>query len=215
MAKMNFKINGINVTVDGNPITIENVEITTEADVHEIATSGGFINQLVETIDNIAERFDNGNRTPVEEIKVKVKEEPVEVKPEPITDFCEIKVKEKTKKPELPTSSWSGGQPVKKFNITKAWRAIPVPKSMKKTDKDQYRWEGEKGLLSDSVSINGATFGAVYIHVYGMKKRAFIVVRNDNVEFEDDIRPEEFQDFLDAISIPGDIKEYIQKVISL
>jgi len=207
--KTTFKLDSLAFTIDDQPVELKGLEITSEASAQEIATSGGNFNSLVEIIGNIAERFNNNKP----EIEVKVKEEPVEVKPEPITDFCEIKVKEKTKKPELPTSSWSGGQP--KFNLTKAWRAIPVPKSMKQTDVDQYRWEGEKGLLGDSVSVNGATYGVVYIHVYGMKQRCFITVRSGNAKFEDDIRPEDFEEFLSTINIPEDVKEYIRKVVEL
>ena len=48
-----------------------------------------------------------------------------------------------------------------------------------------------------------------------MKRRCFIVVRNDNVKFEDDITAVEFQDFLETIDIPSNIKDYIKKVIEL
>ena len=208
MAKTTFKLGDIEISINGNPVTIKGFEITNEATAQELATSGGFINQLVETIGNIAERFDNGNHTPepVKEIEVK--------KPQPVTDFCEIK--EKTEKPELPTAIFRGGEPIKKpFNLTKAWRAIPVPEQMKKADPDKYRWLGKQYPIADSVSVDGGTFGVVYIHIEAMNKKCFIIIRPENVKFEDDIRPEDFADYMDAINIPGDIKEYIQKVIEL
>ena len=209
-----FRIESLAFTINNQPVELKGVVFETEASAQELSVSGGNINSLVEIIGNIAERFDN-NKPEIKEINVEPKAEAVEVKPEPITDFCEIKVKEKTKKPELPTSSWSGGEHKPKFNITKAWKAIPVPKEMNRTDKDQYRWEGEKGLLGDSVSVNGATYGAVYVHIYSMKQRCFISIRADNVKFEDDIRPEEFNEFLDTIDIPESVKEYIRKVVEL
>ena len=216
--KNTFRIESLAFTINNQPVELKGVEFTNEANAQELATSGGFINQLVETIGNIAERFDNKPiKVEPNEIEVEPKVEPVKVKPQSVNnDFCEIKVKEKTKTPELPTATFSGGEPIKPLNVTKEWRKIPIPEEMKKTDNnDEYRWEGPKGLLGDSVSVNGSTYGAIYIHIYGMKRRCFIVVRNDNVKFEDDITAVEFQDFLETIDIPSNIKDYIKKVIEL
>ena len=216
--KTMFKIDSLTLTIEGNPIELKGLEISSEASAQEIATSGGFINQMVETIGDIAERFDN-NTPVVKEINVEPKVEPVEVKtkkvskpikPELHNDFREIK----SEIPELPTATFHGGEPIKK-NITKAWRAIPVPEEFKSVGTNKYRWEGKKGVLGDSVSVNGQTYGIVYIHIYGLKKRSFIIIREDNVEFEDDIRPEEFKEFLDVIDIPDSIKDYIKKVVEL
>ena len=199
MAKTTFKINSIALTIEGNPVELNGLEITTEATAQELATAGGNINKLVEIIGDIAERFDN--QTPVKEIEVKdVK--PVEVKkPQPMnTDFCEIKVKEKTEKP--------------KFSITKEWKKIQVPVSLKEHKANEYRWSAD-GIMGDYVSIDGSKFNVIFIIIRAMGKEAFVSVRADNVKFSNDICAEDFQDYIDVINIPEDIKDYIRKVVEL
>lgn len=210
MAKTTLKIEGIQITINNNPISIKGFEIETEADVHEIAASGGNFNHLVETIGNIAEAFDNNDHT---EIKVEAKEiedkPKVEVKAEP-NEIKPVKVK----KPELPVVDFREVKTEKpKFNITKEWRKISVPEELKPNGTDKYRWCGD--TIGETVSVDGGTYAVVYIHINSMGQKSFIIVRPENVKFEDDIKPEEFQEFLETINIPETIKEYIKKVIEL
>lgn len=198
-----FKIESVAFSIDGNPIELKGLEFETEASAQELATVGGNINNLVELIGDIAERFDN-NTPIVKEIKV----EPVKVK-EPITDFREVN--EKTEKPELPTATFRGGEPKK--NLTKEWRKISIPKSLSKIETDRYHWSGN--TPGETITVDGTAYGVVYLHINAMKKHSFVIVRTNKVEYEDDIKSEDFQDFLSTINIPGDIKEYIRKVVEL
>lgn len=45
--KNTFVLNGLNITIEGNPVSIEHVELTSDMTVQEIATSGGLIKALV------------------------------------------------------------------------------------------------------------------------------------------------------------------------
>lgn len=45
--KNTVKINGINLTVEGCPVQLENIELTSEMSAQELATSGGLIKQLI------------------------------------------------------------------------------------------------------------------------------------------------------------------------
>lgn len=48
--KNTFVFNNINLAVDGNPFSIDKLEVTSEMTVQEIATSGGLINNLIKEI---------------------------------------------------------------------------------------------------------------------------------------------------------------------
>ena len=45
--KNTFVLNGLNITIEGQPIAIDKLEVTSEMSAQEIATSGGLIKQLV------------------------------------------------------------------------------------------------------------------------------------------------------------------------
>ena len=204
--KTTFKLESIALTIEGNPVELKGIELTTEASGQEIATAGGNLNNLVELIGDIAERFDQ-THTPIKEIKIN----PVTKVSEPKHEVKDVKAE----KPELPTSNFCEVEdPKPKFSVTKEWRKIPVPKSFSEHKPDEYRWSSD-GLMGDSVAVDGSKYNVIYVIIRAMNKEAFISIRNDNVKFSNDIGPEDFQDYIDVINIPDDIKAYIRKVVEL
>ena len=194
-----FKINSIAFTINNQPFEIKGIELETEASAQELSVSGGNINKLVEIIGDIADRFDKNSPKEIEVKEIKV-EEPVKVSETKKEDFC-----------ELPTSKWSGGEK----NITKAWKEIPVPEELKPVGKTKYRWLDDGALIGDSVTVDGGTYGVVYVHLEAMNKKSFIIVRSNKVKFEDDIPAEDFDEFLETIEIPNAVKDYIRMVVEL
>ena len=53
--KNTFKLTGINFTIEGNPIAIDNIELTSEMTAQELATSGGLINGLLKELKPLIE----------------------------------------------------------------------------------------------------------------------------------------------------------------
>lgn len=210
--KNTFKFDGINITVDGNPVEIKPIEFTNEISTQELATNGGLIMSLIKEIKpyiDMAIQASNKpatTTTPINKNKNNNNKKINNYKSD--NNYNKNNYKNDNKKyttPELP----------KHFSITKEWRKITIPESLKSDGVDKYRWTGKEYPIGDSVSVDGSTYGVIYIHIHAMKKKAFVVVRNNNVRFEDDIKPEEFNEFLDVIDIPKDIKNYIEKVIAI
>jgi hypothetical protein len=188
--KNTFNLNGLNITIEGQPIAIDKLEVTSEMSAQELATSGGLIKALV------------GELKPLITEAVKPVVTPANTAAPTTNRNYKNNYKNKVEKPETK-------------NITKEWRKISVPEELKPEGNDKYRWCSSKEYYGDSVSVDGSTYGVVYIHMYAMKRKSFIIIRNNEVRYEDDIKREDFHEFLENIKIPENIKNYIIKVVAL
>lgn len=197
--KNTFVVNGLSITIEGQPIAIDKLEVTSEMSAQELATSGGLIKALV------------GELKPLIQEAVK----PVAIAPAPTPTSANNYKNSYDRSSTYNKGYNKNNENPKKNNITKEWRKISVPEELAPVGADKYRWHDQQYPCGDSVSIDGSTFGTVYMHIYSMNKKSFIIVRSGQVRYEDDIKVEDFNDFIQTINIPANVKNYIMQVINL
>ena len=194
--KNTFNLNGVQITIDGQPINIDHLEVTSEMTVQELATSGGLISGLIK------------------EIKPLIAEATKPVTPS-VTTTAPARVVTGVPAPkQIPSNDGiiHAKEPKGSFSLTKAFTEMPIPENIESVSYMKYRFKNEQS----EVTVDASEYNCIHIHVYAMKKWMHVHVHPNNASFVgSDIKPEEMDDFLGASGIPVEIQEYVKKVVTL
>lgn len=191
--KNTFVVNGLSITIEGQPIAIDKLEVTSEMSAQELATSGGLIKQLISELKPLI----------TEAIK------PVATPATTAVTTPTNNYKNRNNNSYKNNKNYDNkGNYNKPKSITKAFIEMPKPEALEASDQI-YKYK-------NIVTIDGSEYDCIHVHVYAMKRWMHVHVRPNNTSFiGSDIKAEEMEDFLSTIDIPVEIQEYIKKVVAL
>ena len=197
--KNTIKINGINITIEGNPVCLENIELTSEVSAQELATSGGLIKGLINELKPYIDMAIQANNKPAT----------------PVTTTAPARVVTGVPAPkQIPSNDGiiHAKEPKGSFSLTKAFTEMPIPENIESVSYMKYRFKNEQS----EITVDASEYNCIHIHVYAMKKWMHVHVHPNNASFVgSDIKPEEMDDFLGASGIPVEIQEDVKKVVTL
>lgn len=195
------KITGINLTVEGCPVQLEGIELTSEISAQEIATSGGLIKSLVS------------------ELKPLIQEATKPVTPT-VTTTAPTNHNYSNNYKNKYNSNY-GNNNYKNDNYKKESRqhnfdAIPKPEGFKEVG--YKRWIYESGSFAGedrlAVHLDNAKYGVIHINVMSAHQSVHIHIYPDNTTYNG-ASPETIREILKHIGMPEEFQHYILKVVAL
>lgn len=189
--KNTFKINSISITIDGNPVEINGFEISNEISTQELAAQGGLIKGIMNSVMPFVEKVTTSTMAPIKESFKEPVQAPVK---EPMTTSFK-EVEETTEK-----------------CITTLFDSVEKPEALKPDGFRTWKWEDESS--HEYVEVIANNFNSIRVKVWSQNVLASIYVKPGEIRVYN-ISKELIPEFLKASSIPGDIQEYILKVVNL
>lgn len=185
--KNTFVLNGLNITIEGQPIAIDKLEVTSEMSAQELATSGGLISGLIK------------------EIKPLIAEAVKPVATPAITTAP-------TNRNYNKGNNYNKNDNHK--DIQKVFSGIQKPECL--TAKNgEWRWkEAEDSNNRCSVCVQNDEFNIVRIHI--MSHNSWVHIHKYPSETKiDGCKFDQLPEFLKWSGIPEELQSYILKVVAL
>ena len=199
--KNTFVLNNINLTVDGNPFSIDKLEVTSEMTVQEIATSGGLINNLVKEIKPLITEAIKPATTPA-------------ITTAPTTNH-NYSNNYKNYKNNNHNYSNNYNKNDKPKDLQKTFSDITKPECL--TEKNsEWKWKGEADSIFNrcSVCIQNDEFNIVRIHI--STNQTWVHIHKYPTETKiDGCRFDQLPEFMKWSGIPEELQSYIMKVVAL
>ena len=197
--KNTFVLNGLNITIEGNPVSIEHVELTSDMTVQEIATSGGLIKALV------------GELKPLiaEAVKPVATPAVTTTAPTPTNNYNNYKNNYK----DITNSK---NDNTRALNIQSSFDALERPEELRE---DKYKtWVYEYGSYCNGdrikVSIDNTKFGVLHVNILTSYLQVHIHVYPDKTTWHGSSSAT-FHELLKHMGMPEAIQTYLLKVVAL
>ena len=195
--KNTFVLNGLNITIEGNPVSIEHVELTSDMTVQEIATSGGLIKGLIN------------------ELKPLIKEA---VKPVITPAITTAPTTNHNYSNNYKNNNYNKGNNYNKNDnhkdLQKVFSGIQKPECL--TAKDaEWRWKTEATANNRcSVCVQNDEFNVVRIHI--LTNATWVHIHKYPTETKiDGCRFDQLPEFLKWSGMPEALQAYILKVVAM
>ena len=205
--KNTIKINGINITIEGNPVCLENIELTSEMSAQELATSGGLIKALVGELKPLIAEATKPVVTPA-------------ITTAPTNHNCSNNYK---------NNNYNKGNNYNKNNYNKGnnYNKNDKPKDLQKTFSDitkpecltekdaEWKWKASDSYNNRcSVCVQNDEFNIVRIHI--MSHNCWVHIHKYPSETKiDGCRIDQLPEFMKWSGIPEELQSYIMKVVAL
>ena len=194
--KNTIKINGINITIEGNPVCLENIELTSEMSAQELATSGGLIKALVGELKPLIAEATKPVVTPA-------------ITTAPTNHNCSNNYK---------NNNYNKGNNYNKNDkpkdLQKTFSDITKPECL--TEKDaEWKWKASDSYNNRcSVCVQNDEFNIVRIHI--MSHNCWVHIHKYPSETKiDGCRFDQLPEFMKWSGIPEELQHYILKVVAL
>ena len=197
--KNTFVLNGLAIAIEGQPITIEKLEVTSELTAQELATSGGLITGLLK------------------EIKPLISEatKPVAITPATTTPTNHnYSNNYKNNKNNNYNKGNNYNKNDKPKDLQKTFSDITKPECL--TEKDsEWKWKASDSYNNRcSVCVQNDEFNIVRIHI--MSHNCWVHIHKYAAETKiDGCRFDQLPEFMKWSGIPEALQEYIMKVVAL
>ena len=196
--KNTFVLNGLNITIEGQPIAIDKLEVTSEMSAQELATSGGLIKALV------------GELKPLIQEAVKPVATPAVTTTTPNNNY------NKSNNNYNNNCKNNKNDNYKKESRQHNFDAIPKPEGFKEVG--YKRWMYESGSFAGedrlAVHVDNAKYGVIHINVMSTHQSVHIHMYPDNTTYNG-ASPETIREILKHIGMPEEFQHYILKVVAL
>lgn len=198
--KNTIKINGINITVEGCPVQLENIELTSEMSAQELATSGGLVKALI------------GELKPLiaEAVKPAVVTPAITTAPATNHNYSN-NYKNKNNNYNKGNNYNKNDKPK---DLQKTFSDITKPECL--TEKDsEWKWKASDSYNNRcSVCVQNDEFNIVRIHI--MSHNCWVHIHKYPSETKiDGCRFDQLPEFMKWSGIPEELQEYILKVVAL
>lgn len=194
--KNTFVLNGLNITIEGQPIAIDKLEVTSEMTVQEIATSGGLIKALVGEIKPLIAEAVKPVATPA-------------ITTAPTNHNYNNNYK---------NNNYNKGNNYNKNDnhkdLQKVFSGIQKPECL--TEKDsEWKWKASDSYNNRcSVCVQNDEFNIVRIHI--MSHNSWVHIHKYPSETKiDGCKFDQLPEFLKWSGIPEELQSYILKVVDL
>lgn len=196
--KNTIKINGINITVEGCPVQLENIELTFLMSAQELATSGGLISGLIKEIKPLIQ----------EAVK------PAGVTPNYNNRNNRNNYKNGTDKIYDNKKNYDHSDNKNHKNIQKTFSETTKPDCLKSKN-GEWRWKTEADSNNRcSVCVQNDEFNVVRIHI--MNNNSWVHIHKYPTETKiDGCRFDQLPEFMKWSGMPDELQEYIRTVVAL
>ena len=196
--KNSITINGLAITIEGCPVQLDHVELTSEMSAQELATSGGLIKALV------------GELKPLIQEAVKPVATPAVTTTTPNNNY------NKSNNNYNNNCKNNKNDNYKKESRQHNFDAIPKPEGFKEVG--YKRWIYESGSYTGedrlAVHLDNAKYGVIHINVMSAHQSVHIHMYPDNTTYNG-ASPETIREILKHIGMPEEFQHYILKVVAL
>ena len=212
--KNTFVLNGLNITIEGNPVSIEHVELTSDMTVQEIATSGGLIKQLISELKPLI----------AEATKPVVTPAVTTTAPTPTNNYNNYSNNYKNKynsnygnnNYKNDNYNKSNTDNTRALNIQSSFDALERPEDLRE---DKYKtWVYEYGSYNDGdrikVNIDNTKFGVLHVNIITCYLQVNIHVYPDKTTWHG-ASAATFSEMLKHIGMPEELQAYLLKVVTL
>lgn len=203
--KNTIKLTGINITVEGCPVQLENIELTSEMSTQEIATSGGLIKALV------------GELKPLIQEAVK----PVATPAVTTTTTAPAITHDRNNKDNNYKNNYkditnSKNDNTRALNIQSSFDALERPEELRE---DKYKtWVYEYGSYCNGdrikVNIDNTKLGVLHVNILTSYLQVHIHVYPDKTTWHGSSSAT-FHELLKHMGMPEAIQTYLLKVVAL
>ena len=215
--KNTFVLNGLNITIEGNPVSIEHVELTSEMSAQEIATSGGLIKGLISELKPLIQEATKPVVTPaVTTSAINNCSDYNKMVVGTINKICDNK-----KNYDNNNHNYKNNYKNNNYNkndkpkdIQKVFSSIQKPECL--TEKDsEWKWKAEADSNNRcSICIQNDEFNIVRIHI--MSHNCWVHIHKYPSETKiDGCRFDQLPEFMKWSGIPEEMQQYILKVVAL
>ena len=201
--KNTIKLTGINITVEGNPIAINDLELSSEMTAQEIATSGGLIKALV------------GELKPLiaEAVKPVATPAVTTTAPTPTNNYNNYSNNYKSNNYNKNDNK---NDNTRTLEIQQKFDALIRPAEL--TEGKSRSWVYEYGSYNDGdrikVNIDNTKFGVLHVNIMTCYLQVHIHVYPDKTTWHG-ASSATFCQLLKHIGMPATIQEYLMKVVTL
>ena len=196
--KNTFVLNGLNITIEGQPIAIDKLEVTSEMSAQELATSGGLIKALV------------GELKPLIQEAVKPVATPAVTTTTPNNNYNKSNNNYNNNYKNNKNDNY------KKESRQHNFDAIPKPEGFKEVGYKRWMYESGSYAGEDrlAVHVDNAKYGVIHINVMSAHQSVHIHMYPDNTTYNG-ASPETIREILKHIGMPEELQHYILKVVAL
>ena len=196
--KNTFVLNGLNITIEGQPIAIDKLEVTSEMSAQELATSGGLIKDLV------------GELKPLIQEAVKPVATPAVTTTTPNNNYNKSNNNYNNNYKNNKNDNY------KKESRQHNFDAIPKPEGFKEVGYKRWMYESGSYAGEDrlAVHVDNAKYGVIHINVMSAHQSVHIHMYPDNTTYNG-ASPETIREILKHIGMPEELQQYILKVVAL
>ena len=195
--KNTFVLSGVSIAIEGQPIAIDKLEVTSEMTVQEIATSGGLIKALVGELKPLIQEATKPVATPA-----------VTTPTNNYNNYSNRNYNSNYKN--------NRNDNYKKESRQHNFDAIPKPEGFKEVG--YKRWIYESGSYAGedrlAVHLDNAKYGVIHINVMSAHQSVHIHMYPDNTTYNG-ASPETISEILKHIGMPEEFQHYILKVVAL
>lgn len=203
--KNTFVLNGLNITIEGQPIAIDKLEVTSEMSAQELATSGGLISGLIKEIKPLI----------AEAVKPVATPAVTTTAPTPTNHNYSNNYK---------NNNYNKSNNYKDSNYKKdnygshqrAFDALPKPAELREVGFKL--WTYEVGSYSDGnrlkVNVDNTKYDVIHINIMSAHQAAHIHIYPDTTTWHG-ASLETLPEMIKHMGVPEAIQAYLMKVVTL
>jgi hypothetical protein len=197
--KNTFVLNGLSITIEGQPIAIDKLEVTSEMSAQELATSGGLISGLIK------------------EIKPLIAEAATTTAPTPTNHNYSNNYKNNNYSNNYKNNNYSNNY--KKDNYgshQRAFDALPKPTELRE---DGYKsWAYEVGSYAEGnrlkIKVDNTKWDVIHINIMSTTQQAHVHIYPDTTTWHG-ASLETLPEIIKHMGVPETIQAYLLKVVAL
>ena len=212
--KNTFVLNGLNITIEGNPVSIEHVELTSDMTVQEIATSGGLIKGLISELKPLIQEATKPVVTPAVTTTA-----PNNYNSNRNYSNNYNKNNDRNYNNNYKNDNYSNSNKdnTRALNIQSSFDALERPEEYLKEDKYK-TWVYESGSYCNGdrikVNIDNAKLGVLHVNIITAYTQVHIHVYPDKTTWHG-TNATTFHELLKHLGMPEELQAYLLKVVAL
>ena len=205
--KNTITINGLAITIEGCPVQLDHVELTSEMSAQEIATSGGLIKQLISELKPLI----------TEAVKPVATPAVTTTAPTPTNNYNNYSNNYKN-------NNYNKSNNCKDSNYKKdnhgshqrAFDALPKPAELRE---DGYKsWAYEVGSYADGnrlkVKVDNTKWDVIHINIMSTTQQAHVHIYPDTTTWHG-ASMETLPEMIKHMGVPESLQQYILKVVAM
>ena len=208
--KNTFVLSGVSIAIEGQPIAIDKLEVTSEMTVQEIATSGGLVKGLISELKPLISEAMKPVATPATTTA------PAAVTTTSTSNHYNNNYKNNNKGNYKNNYNKNDNNNNKYLKLQEGFNALSIPQELKEIGYKVWTFESGTYGAGDRIRVNvdNSKFGVIHINILTTNQGVHIHIYPDNKTYSG-ISSETLVEFLRWTQMPEAIQAYLLKVATL